>query len=216
MLKNLAAYLLDILFPPRCPLCRCYTAAQALFCPACLRHILSVRRVPLNRRDVKHLHTVYALTQYDSGVDKLISGLKYRRDLRYLPHMQALVQMYAPHELRADLVVPIPLHHDKLRERGFNQAEKIFAPWSRTAGFRWRDDLERTRATLPQYTLKAAERRQNVNGAFALKENFGVSGKSILLVDDIFTTGTTMEACAKILRQAGAARIDGLVFGSDA
>ncbi len=108
-----------------------------------------------------------------------------------------------------DLLIPIPLHKSRLRERGFNQAlvlareiEKRFPlPLDYL-------NLQRIRDTQPQINLKEKERRKNVRGAFGLREKQKVKGKRILLIDDVYTTGATVNECSRVLRKGGAKRVD--------
>jgi ComF family protein len=107
-----------------------------------------------------------------------------------------------------DYLIPVPLHPKRLRERGFNQALLLgkaledIPPAKIKPGL-----LKRVRHTPPQVHLNPDERRQNVQGAFALKDPSGVRGKNILLVDDVFTTGATVNECARVLKKAGAGRV---------
>jgi ComF family protein len=99
-----------------------------------------------------------------------------------------------------DLVVPVPLHRRRRRARGFNQAEEL----ARHLGLEWKNVLRRTRATSSQTDLPAARRHANVRNAFSLKRGHAVDGLTVLLVDDVSTTGATLNACAVALRRAGA------------
>ena len=105
-------------------------------------------------------------------------------------------------------IVPVPLHVDKLRSRGFNQslllAKALFPEEKKKIGHY----LCRSRATIPQTGLNGDERRKNVVGAFAVPEPQKIEGKKICLVDDVFTTGTTVNECAKTLKKAGAAEVE--------
>lgn len=108
----------------------------------------------------------------------------------------------------ADLIVPVPLHVRRLRSRGFNQSLLLAEMVSR----RWQLPLERrllrrVRWTEPQINLAPRERRENVRGAFAVADNERVSGKRIVLVDDVLTTGSTVDECAGALKRAGAAEV---------
>ena len=120
----------------------------------------------------------------------------------------------------ADIVIPMPLHASRQRERGYNQAEALARAFANLQGLRLRSDLlERTRATEAQTRLSREERRRNVAGAFALTSPAAaatISGKHILLVDDVTTTGSTLDAAAEPLRAAGAASVWGLAFARPA
>jgi len=106
----------------------------------------------------------------------------------------------------ADLVVAVPLHRSRERARGFNQAREL----GRHLGLPVADALARTRRTPPQADLPAARRHANVRGAFEWRKGVPVTGRTIVLVDDVSTTGATLNACARPLLDAGAAEIRAL------
>lgn len=111
----------------------------------------------------------------------------------------------------ADLVVPVPLDRGRLRDRGYNQAELIAKPLARLLGIPFRSYLlVRTRPRPAQLRLTRRERWETVRGAYATSEAAQVDNLRVLLVDDVFTTGATLDACSKALRGAGAARVVGL------
>ena len=112
-----------------------------------------------------------------------------------------------------DCVVPVPLHPSKLRARGFNQSERIARVLSERRS--WPLDtmgLFRARKTRTQTDLHATERRQNVQGIFDTKTPLYFDGKSVLLIDDVLTTGSTVSECARVLRNAGARRVAALAL----
>ena len=107
-----------------------------------------------------------------------------------------------------DLVMPVPLHVSRLKERGFNQALLLAHRMSESHSIPFSsDNLCRTRPTRPQVELTGVERIQNVAGAFALRQPEMVVDRSVVLIDDVFTTGATMNECASVLKQAGAAQV---------
>jgi ComF family protein len=120
-----------------------------------------------------------------------------------------------------DRVVPVPLHPRRLRERGFNQAHALIRKWPRLAGAQgsrlphnWIDTdvLERCRPTRPQTGLRREERAANLQGAFVLKAGARIDGARILIVDDVLTTGATVDACARTLLRGGAAQVQVLTL----
>ncbi len=112
-----------------------------------------------------------------------------------------------------DIVMPVPLYKKRLRERGFNQALLLAHRLSETHRISFGcDNLYRTRHTRPQVELTGAERIRNVAGAFALQRPEDVAGRSVVLVDDVFTTGATMNECASVLKQAGASQVTALTL----
>ena len=114
-------------------------------------------------------------------------------------------------ELAADVVVPVPLHRDRQRERGYNQADLIARPLARRLGLPCRSVLlVRTKPRPDKLHLSLEERWSSVRGAFAAKPGSRVDNLRVLLVDDVMTTGATLDACARALRQAGARTVIGL------
>jgi ComF family protein len=107
-----------------------------------------------------------------------------------------------------DIIMPVPLHTKRLRQRGFNQALLLAHRMSEAHRIPCsRDNLYRSRPTRPQVELTGAERIRNVAGAFALRKPGEVVERSVVLVDDVFTTGATMNECASVLKRAGAAQV---------
>jgi competence protein ComFC len=118
-----------------------------------------------------------------------------------------------PHELAADAVVPVPLDSGRRRERGYNQAERIARPLARLIGIPFRPNLlVRTRPRPSQLRLTRRERWETVRGAYATHKMAQVDKVRVLLVDDVFTTGATLDACSRALKGAGAARVVGLTL----
>jgi len=112
-----------------------------------------------------------------------------------------------------DLIIPVPLHPRKARERGFNQSGVLSAGLSRRTGIEFlKRGLIRTRYTRTQTRLSRKERMKNVKGVFRVSTGAGLSGKSVLLVDDVYTTGATVNECTGVLITAGAAAVDVLTL----
>jgi ComF family protein len=158
-----------------------------------------------------------AYGSYESGLRELIHMLKYqqvRPAANVLGRMLAevIVELQAGWYPAPVLVVPVPLFSAKLRQRGFNQAEVIARMALKVSPEREKysvaaDLLERSRDTQSQIGLTRHQRRENLRGAFRVTDREKVAGREILLVDDVFTTGTTASECARVLRRAGAARV---------
>jgi len=113
-----------------------------------------------------------------------------------------------------DAVVPVPLHSSRMRSRGYNQSELLARHLSANSGLPvWADVLVRARPTRPQTELATpAERKRNVAGAFEARKAWRLADAHILLLDDVFTSGSTMNECARVLRAAGASRVDALTL----
>jgi len=117
----------------------------------------------------------------------------------------------AGEEFQADAVVPVPLHPDRQRERGYNQAELIARPLARRLGLKLGSYLlMRTKPRPAQLVLSRSEHWKSVRGAYATRRGVRVDKLRILLVDDVLTTGATLDACSRVLKKAGAASVLGL------
>ena len=149
-----------------------------------------------------------AVFRHAAPVDQLHRRLKFRGDLaagRLLGQLLAEGLAGAP---RPAALVPLPLHHARLRQRGYDQALELARPLARTLGLPLlADRLRRPRATAPQAELDAAARRHNVRGAFAVAGGPALPAH-VALFDDVMTTGATLQEAARALRQSGVARVD--------
>jgi ComF family protein len=155
-----------------------------------------------------------AYGSYDSGLRELIHLLKFeqvRPSAAVLGGMlaKALAGLEPGWTQRPVVVVPVPLHTRKLRQRGFNQSELIAQYAVKlTGGMAVHSRvLERRRETQSQIGLTRHQRRENLRGTFVVTRPQEIAGREILLVDDVFTTGTTVSECARVLRRAGASKI---------
>jgi len=107
-----------------------------------------------------------------------------------------------------EVIVPVPLYSSRQRERGFNQSEVIARELSRRKKIRLVSGaIVKVKDTPPQASLEAAARRENVKGVYRVKQKEAIKGKVVLLVDDVFTTGSTIEACSRVLMEAGAKEV---------
>lgn len=160
---------------------------------------------------------------YDQALLAVIHCFKYRHRVNLArPLSLLLLHTYCRfwQERPMDMVVPVPLHRHRFRERGFNQADLVLRPWKDPA---WQQVLprplairaniiKRIRQTLPQTGLGRKDRQHNLKHAFKLNNVDTVKDKRILLVDDVYTTGATVNECARIFKQAGAERVDVLTI----
>jgi ComF family protein len=148
---------------------------------------------------------------FDGPVRDLVHRFKYGKKVQHCRplglltarHLEAFVVSFG-----ADLIIPVPLHVKRLRERGFNQAvllgEFLAKQWRLPLS---RNNLRRIRWTEPQISLSAGERRDNVRGAFAVRDAASVRNRRIILVDDVYTTGSTVTECSRILMRNGAEEV---------
>jgi len=227
----------DFFFPPKCPLCgEDYGGRhQGRPCPGCVSRIqfLSPPLCPRCGRgfasaaDRDHLCSeclteerfftrARAVCIYEGLIVEAISRFKYGRVARLARPLGGFLADYQDPDFTfsgLDLVVPVPLHPKRLRERGFNQSLLL----ARRLGLRHSLPLDitalcRARPTQPQTQLSGSERQTNVRGAFEVRKPEAVAKKRVLLIDDVFTTGATVRECAKVLLHAGAQQVDVLTL----
>lgn len=150
---------------------------------------------------------------FDGAIRQTIHQLKYRGEYARAEWCGIeLARLAIELDWQPDLLVPVPLHRTRLRSRGYNQSAKIAAVTSTALATPWGNVLTRTRATMSQVGLDAMRRRENVNGAFACRHDLG--DLEILLVDDVVTTGATIEACAEACWRAGARDVRALTLAT--
>jgi len=214
--------LLDLFFPPRCPGCgrvgftfcdACQGRIEPPTAPACIRcgHPAEAAGAddlcPTCRETPSSLNRIASSAIFAHPLRDAILELKYN-DGRSLarPLGARMAAAWRQGNFTADVIIPVPLHAARLAERGYNQSALLARIVSREAGVPIDETvLVRTKATQQQATLKALERRKNVEDSFACRGD--VAGKNVVLVDDVCTTGSTLEACAVALRAAGAASV---------
>ena len=205
-------------FCPRCreawtpvasPLCRCCglvfrsRAGEDHLCGRCLER-------------PGHYTMARAAGVYDQSLKTAIHQLKFRGAIhlaRPLGRLLAGVRRRYWEPDAIDLIAPVPLHRQRFRRRGFNQAFLLVRHWPPESGCEIdRQLLVRTRATVPQRGLSRDQRRINIKNAFAVRRPGRSAGRHVLLVDDVFTTGSTADACARALLADGARRVDVLTL----
>jgi len=161
-----------------------------------------------------HLSTIVAACRYAGVAEELIKRFKYGRDRTLAPALGDLLFGAMSDSRLAgkpfDAVVPVPLHSLREREREFNQSTLLALMLSKHIGSPVNQLLRRVRATDPQAGLDREERMKNLKGAFQIRKA-SVKGLSLLLVDDVTTTGTTLDVCAEVLREAGAKEVCAVV-----
>jgi ComF family protein len=163
---------------------------------------------PRCRRQRGRLDHARAVGAYDGALRAILHALKYEGRRSLARPLGRLMRTRGADMLDgADYLVPVPLHAARRRERGFNQAADL----ARHVGGPVLAGLRRTAATLPQTSLPAAQRHRNVRNAFALtRAGRAVAGRTVVLIDDVSTTGATLAACADVLKDAGAREVRAL------
>ena len=213
---------LDALLPQRCLLCLgkaericlCRPCLEglprsAMDCPSCALPVPGPGACGACQKQPPAWDSATAALLYDFPVDVLVSQLKYRRQLAAAPVLAMAMGERLPSALNSDaLLLPVPLHWSRLAARGYNQSLELAIHLARWHGLELsRDQLRRQRRTPTQTGLDAATRRRNLRDAFAWN-GAPLRGRHLVLVDDVMTTGSTAAACARVLRAAGAGRVD--------
>ena len=225
-LPDLRQVILDLFFPPRCASCgrvgewfctACAARVQPLMPPLCAHCSLPISSGNLCercRQEPSSLEGIRAAVRYVEPLRAAILRLKFSGWQAVAePLSDYLWQVWRREPLPVDILVPVPSDKARLRARGYNQSALLARGLAKRIGKPvWEDALERTRSTARQVELTSAQRWQNVNGAFRCRSGVMVRGQSVLLVDDICTTGATLEACAATLRAAGARAVWGIAL----
>ncbi len=224
---------LSLLFPRRCPVCGEIVLPRGeLICPACVGKLTLVRQpvcmtcgkeLESERQEycvdcMRHPKTFrhnFALLRYDDVTRRSMAAIKYKNKREYLDfYGEAMARRFGRQllRIRPDALVPVPVHRSRLRSRGFNQAQLLAERIGRRLDIPvCPQALIRTKKTLPQKKLSSAERLENIRKAFApgiLPEKT----RRVVLIDDIYTTGSTLEACARVLRSMGVEEVYGMTI----
>jgi len=215
-----ASALFDILLPRICPGCDCkLTAEERFVCNDCLNKIEMVNsesqhynfaKIFIPKKFVTGFIALYHFEK-DKELQKIIHALKYNQKFLlgiFLGEMLGQTYQNLFNDWKIDLILPVPLHHIKKAERGYNQSQFIVKGINKVLNTDVKVNiLRRKRFTQSQTHLNQHEREENVCGAFGVKNPKYITGKSILVIDDVITTGATINECAKVLLDNGALKV---------
>lgn len=211
-------FLLELLFPKFCFGCQ---KERSYLCQDC-KSILGILNSH-QKYSGKNLKDLYWATPYQNFlIKKLIQKFKYQSFVRDLSQYLAslIIEHFQLLDNKPDfldfILIPVPLEKRKLKWRGFNQAEEISKELSKFLKIPVVNDcLLKIKETIPQVKLQEEERKKNVLGAFLIKNESKIKQRKILLVDDIYTTGSTIEECARVLKESGIKEVIGIVVARD-
>lgn len=234
-MKPLLRWLLDSVLPPSCLVCAEPVAADGQFCLRCFKNVNFISPpfcaccgVPFGFQQsgdagllcsaCKAAPPAYELARaaikYDETARRMILPFKYGDRAEAAPNLAKVMSRAGAELLQAaDILVPVPLHPARLRQRRYNQAALLASALARQAGKQVAlEALVRARPTKPLEGMDAFARREELAGAITLRDGTEMQGRRVLLIDDVMTTGTTAHQCALALRQGGAARVDVLTI----
>lgn len=215
---------LDLLFPPKtnCIICNNQTDNEDI-CNVCMDklpfikgQVCKICGKPLENCDLcpdcmEYTHIFecnISVFEYDELIKSLIARFKYYKERQLSKVFTKYMYTYIKNNgIKFDVIIPVPLHSSKIDERGYNQSELLARDLSYKFDTIMIKAIRRIKKTMTQTALNKEERRKNVSGAFKVVQSNMIRNKNILLIDDILTTGSTLDECAKILMKSGASRI---------
>lgn len=231
--SNIKDFILDIIFPKKCLNC----GKEGTFCCEDCFSLISInpfeyclcenpQKLPNTGKcfhcEKKTLNGLYSATDFQQKIVKrLIHNLKYHQQIKELSYpLSALILTHLYFVAKVfpidSLLIPVPLFTKRKRRRGFNQAEEIGKIISEKINIQiTTENLIRIKNTKQQVGLSKNEREKNIKDAFAVKDKKEIENKIIILIDDVYTTGATMEECAKTLKKAGAKQVWGLTVARE-
>lgn len=233
-LRGTGRVVLDAVLPPLCPACRKPVADDGGLCPGCWSQLSFITPPYCERLGIPFAYDpgpgvlsmqaianppayerARAAVRYDDIARTLVHALKYGDRLDLAPTLgRWMVQAGGAVLAEADALVPVPLHWRRLWTRRFNQSAALAEVVAARAKLPVAHALTRVKATRQQVGLTASERTLNVQGAFRVREEAraDVKGRRLVLIDDVLTSGATIDACSRALLRAGAAAVDVLIF----
>ena len=212
--------ILDFILPRFCPSCnKKLSPDESTICPECLNKIQVAssdrldheqNRKFLTKNIISGFTSLYVFEK-DKELQKIIHSLKYNQRFligKFLGELLGNARVQKISGWQIDFIIPVPLHHLKKADRGYNQSLYIAKGISKSIGMPIKNRiLKRQRFTQSQTTMNLKEREENISGAFVVRNTKKLKGKNVLLIDDVITTGATTNECGKVLLEGGAIKV---------
>lgn len=207
MIKLLIKTIIDFIYPPKCIFCNdiLKIGSKDLICEKCIYDFPILDNMFFI--DKNNGNTGFSIVKYNDIISQSIHRFKYNDNPEYAKIYAEIIFKYIIKYnflSKIDCLTSVPIHHKKQKKRGFNQAELIALHFSQLTNIPYKTLLIRTRNTLPQSQIEFNKRYENLNNAFKIKEGENIKNKKILIIDDIYTSGSTIKHCRDILEQNGA------------
>ena len=199
---DLITFIKTLIFPERCPYCGCTVEPERIACDSCLETIKEKHKAIKGGAGGCRCVSTFA---YGGKVRRMILRMKYRNRTQYIPQIAVIMadDIRGAYDCSVfDAITFVPMHKKDLNERGYNQSELLAKALSKELSLPCLDTLEKVKHTPKQHNLTLSQRRKNLIGAFKVRDKEAVKGKNLLIVDDIVTSGSTLEFCCKALNKA--------------
>lgn len=228
-IKKAGAFTLDLIFPNRCPLCGEVINWKYEYCQGCFDELPytgeefchgcgNISSSCICHRNENLFSRCYAAFYY---LDSAKGGVVYLKNTKNNVFPRLFAEKIRsdieadPYEFKADFIVPVPMSKTKLRKRGFNQAEVLADALSQQLNIPiCNDALVKSISFVAQHKLSATRRKSNASHLYSAGKNIDIKGKTVIIVDDVMTTGSTINSCAEILLEMGAEKIIAAVAAS--
>lgn len=225
MWKDILHVLIELLYPYTCIFCKKQIATGETICSICEQTVPMVRSISPSKVDCEYLDAIFIFTKYNDGALGALQKIKFGQGTKNLLILANFLEKiwqnnakdffhysYLPQNSCCS-VIPIPTDQQRQAQRGYDLPTELFQNWCAQENFQWQPILKRLKYTKPQFSLSKTERRSNVHNSMELIGN--VEQSIIILVDDIFTTGATMNEAAKVLKKSGVQKIIAVAFSGD-
>jgi competence protein ComFC len=208
MIKEVFVWILQTLLPQKCVVCG--NVQESKVCQACVTQL----------KTAPHLHTtdtpfkVYYFFLYKGPIKTLLHHIKFNQKKDIALQVSTMMKSFPlpPHITSDVIIIPIPSHPKRIKDRGFNHVTLLFSPFLAHHGLRLTSVLKRVKHTKPLFSLTESARTAEIKNAFTLLDDTLIKDKKILLIDDILTSGSTLSEVATLLKEKGASSIEGLTL----